>query len=99
MVRERCLEEISQSRCRPAMSHLASLFVPKGPHDKHMTEKLNQMDFALSATLEVLDTSNKCHLALIFGDHGMTEEGCVSGATDVILLADRFLLSFCTTIT
>jgi hypothetical protein len=48
---------------------------PKGPHDKHMTEKLNQMDIALSTTLEVLDTSDKCHLALIFGDHGMTEDG------------------------
>jgi hypothetical protein len=42
-----------------------------------MTEKLNQMDVALSTTLEVMDTSEKCHLALIFGDHGMTEDGCV----------------------
>jgi phosphatidylinositol glycan class O len=49
----------------------------KGPHDKHMTEKLNQMDAALSTTLEVLETSEKCHLALIFGDHGMTEDGYV----------------------
>lgn len=46
-----------------------------GPHDKHMTEKLDQMDVALSTTLDVMDTSNKCHLALIFGDHGMTEDG------------------------
>jgi phosphatidylinositol glycan class O len=38
-----------------------------GPHDKHMTEKLNQMDVALSTTLDVLDSSKNCHLALIFG--------------------------------
>jgi phosphatidylinositol glycan class O len=38
-----------------------------GPHDKHMDEKLQQMDVALSTTLDVLDTSHNCHLALIFG--------------------------------
>ena len=38
-----------------------------GPHDKHMVEKLQQMDVALSTTLDVLDTSQKCHLAVIFG--------------------------------
>ncbi|KAG7360226.1 type I phosphodiesterase / nucleotide pyrophosphatase [Nitzschia inconspicua] len=53
-----------------------------GPHDKHMTEKLNQMDVALSTTLDVMDTSEKCHLALIFGDHGMTEDGNHGGGTD-----------------
>jgi phosphatidylinositol glycan class O len=42
-----------------------------GPHDKHMTEKLEQMDIALSTTLEVLDTSQNCHLALIFGGKSM----------------------------
>lgn len=54
--------------------NLQSLCLP-GPQDKHMTEKLDQMDVALSTTLDVMDTSNKCHLALIFGDHGMTEDG------------------------
>ena len=38
-----------------------------GPHDKHMYEKLNQMDVALTRTLDVIDSSQKCHLALIFG--------------------------------
>ena len=38
-----------------------------GPHDKHMAEKLEQMDVALSTTLDVLDTSKNCHMALIFG--------------------------------
>ena len=46
-----------------------------------MTEKLDQMDAALSTTLDVLDTSEKCHLALIFGDHGMTEDGKLFGGT------------------
>jgi hypothetical protein len=46
-----------------------------------MTEKLDQMDVALSTTLDVLDTSEKCHLALIFGDHGMTEDGKLFLAT------------------
>jgi len=53
-----------------------------GPHNKHMTEKLNEMDVALSTTLDVLDSSKKCHLALIFGDHGMTEHGNHGGGTD-----------------
>ena len=43
-----------------------------GPHDKHMAEKLQQMDIALSTTLDVLDTSQKCHLAVIFGGMSTT---------------------------
>ena len=38
-----------------------------GPHDKHMSDKLQQMDNVLAATLDTLDTSQNCHLALIFG--------------------------------
>ena len=38
-----------------------------GPHDKHMVEKLNQMDAALSTTLDMIDSSQNCHLVLIFG--------------------------------
>ena len=53
-----------------------------GPNDEHMTAKLNEMDAALSTTLELLDESSKCHLALIFGDHGMTEDGNHGGGTD-----------------
>ena len=48
-----------------------------GPHDKHMTEKLNQMDVALSTTLDVLDSSKNCHLALIFGGMYMCVRACV----------------------
>ena len=53
-----------------------------GPNNKHMDAKLRQMDDALSTTLEVLDTSDHCHLALIFGDHGMTEDGNHGGGTE-----------------
>ena len=38
-----------------------------GPHDKHMANKLNQIDAALSTTLDVIDSSQNCHLVLIFG--------------------------------
>eukprot|EP00536_Pseudo-nitzschia_multiseries_P007401 jgi/Psemu1/195627/e_gw1.175.80.1 len=62
-----------------------------GPHDKHMTEKLNQMDVALSTTLDVMDTSQKCHLALIFGDHGMTEDGNHGGGTENEINAALFV--------
>eukprot|EP00535_Pseudo-nitzschia_heimii_P012409 CAMPEP_0197199060 /NCGR_PEP_ID=MMETSP1423-20130617/33692_1 /TAXON_ID=476441 /ORGANISM="Pseudo-nitzschia heimii, Strain UNC1101" /LENGTH=825 /DNA_ID=CAMNT_0042652911 /DNA_START=11 /DNA_END=2485 /DNA_ORIENTATION=- len=62
-----------------------------GPHDKHMGEKLQQMDVALSATLDVLDTSQKCHLAVIFGDHGMTEDGNHGGGTDNEINAALFV--------
>mmetsp|Transcript_5927 Transcript_5927/g.16869 ORF Transcript_5927/g.16869 Transcript_5927/m.16869 type:complete len:903 (+) Transcript_5927:395-3103(+) len=62
-----------------------------GPHDKHMAEKLNQMDVALSTTLDVLDTSQKCHLALIFGDHGMTEDGNHGGGTENEINAALFV--------
>jgi hypothetical protein len=62
-----------------------------GPHDRHMAEKLSQMDVALATTLEVLDTSQQCHLALIFGDHGMTEDGNHGGGTDNEINAALFV--------
>lgn len=62
-----------------------------GPHDKHMTEKLQEMDIALSTTLDVLDTSQNCHLALIFGDHGMTEDGNHGGGTENEINAALFV--------
>ena len=61
--------------------HLTLIF-SSGPHDKHMDEKLKQMDAALATTLEVLDESEQCHMAFIFGDHGMTEDGNHGGGTD-----------------
>lgn len=54
-----------------------------GPHNQHMHQKLQQMDIALSQTLDILDESqDTCHLALIFGDHGMTEDGNHGGGTE-----------------
>lgn len=52
-----------------------------GPHNEHMDAKLKQMDSALQAVLERLDESDECHTALIFGDHGMTEDGNHGGGT------------------
>lgn len=46
-----------------------------GPHNIHMDQKLNQMDVAIQNILEFIDKSSHCHMALIFGDHGMTEDG------------------------
>jgi len=54
-----------------------------GPHTKYMTEKLNQMDEALSIILDSLDDSptHECQVAFIFGDHGMTEGGNHGGGS------------------
>ena len=52
-----------------------------GPHNQHMDEKLRQMDNALSTVLDRLDESDRCHTALVFGDHGMTEDGNHGGGT------------------
>ena len=52
-----------------------------GPHNQHMDDKLRQMDHALSTVLDRLDESDRCHTALIFGDHGMTEDGNHGGGT------------------
>ena len=55
-----------------------------GPHDRHMTEKLAQMDDALSYVLETIDSTptDSCRAALVFGDHGMTEDGNHGGGTE-----------------
>jgi phosphatidylinositol glycan class O len=52
-----------------------------GPHNAHMDAKLREMDAALQTVLEVLDASEGCHAALIFGDHGMTNDGNHGGGT------------------
>jgi len=62
-----------------------------GPNDEHMAQKLNQMDAALSTTLELIDESSKCHLVLIFGDHGMTEDGNHGGGSDYEINAALFV--------
>lgn len=62
-----------------------------GPHNQHMDQKLKQMDAALSTTLDILDESKHCHLALIFGDHGMTEDGNHGGGTEFEINAALFV--------
>jgi len=53
-----------------------------GPHNEHMDAKLREMDAALATVLELLDQQqDSCHAALIFGDHGMTEDGNHGGGT------------------
>lgn len=52
-----------------------------GPHNQHMDAKLRQMDSALQSVLQRIDDSDDCHSALIFGDHGMTEDGNHGGGT------------------
>ena len=63
-----------------------------GPHNQHMHDKLAQMDAALSTTLDILDDEeSSCHLALIFGDHGMTEDGNHGGGTEDEINAALFV--------
>ena len=56
-----------------------------GPNNPHMEKKLQQMDDILSTTLDRIDNAPKesCIVALVFGDHGMTEEGN-HGGNDVL---------------
>jgi phosphatidylinositol glycan class O len=63
-----------------------------GPHNQHMHDKLAQIDVALSTTLDILDDEEEsCHLALIFGDHGMTEDGNHGGGTEDEINAALFV--------
>lgn len=62
-----------------------------GPHNKHMDAKLRQVDAALSTTLDIIDESKQCHVALIFGDHGMTEDGNHGGGTEEEVNAALFV--------
>ena len=53
-----------------------------GPHNIHMDEKLNQIDDVLQSILSKIDeATNQCHVAFVFGDHGMTEDGNHGGGT------------------
>jgi len=56
-----------------------------GPHNEHMDAKLKQMDGALTYVLDEMDRHGEevgsCHATLVFGDHGMTEDGNHGGGT------------------
>ena len=64
-----------------------------GPHDRHMTEKLGQIDDALSYVLDRIDSTpaHSCRAALVFGDHGMSEEGNHGGGTEDEINAALFV--------
>lgn len=53
-----------------------------GPNNVHMDAKLKAMDSILETVLETVDShDDSCHAVLIFGDHGMTEDGNHGGGT------------------
>jgi len=63
-----------------------------GPHNKHMDDKLRQMDQDLALILDTLDDAiDSCHTTLIFGDHGMTEDGNHGGGTEEEIAAALFV--------
>lgn len=64
-----------------------------GPNNPHMERKLHQMDVMLSDTLNAIDgaPSESCIVALILGDHGMTEDGNHGGGTNDEINAGLFV--------
>jgi GPI ethanolamine phosphate transferase 3 subunit O len=62
-----------------------------GPHNQHMDAKLRQMDKTLADVLETMDSATSCQAALIFGDHGMTEDGNHGGGTEEEVSAALFV--------
>mmetsp|Transcript_17144 Transcript_17144/g.32680 ORF Transcript_17144/g.32680 Transcript_17144/m.32680 type:complete len:1070 (+) Transcript_17144:2-3211(+) len=63
-----------------------------GPNDPHMNSKLHQMDVSLANTLGAIDNapSDSCIVALVLGDHGMTEDGNHGGGTSEEMNAGLF---------
>eukprot|EP00581_Thalassiosira_minuscula_P011788 CAMPEP_0183721204 /NCGR_PEP_ID=MMETSP0737-20130205/13555_1 /TAXON_ID=385413 /ORGANISM="Thalassiosira miniscula, Strain CCMP1093" /LENGTH=998 /DNA_ID=CAMNT_0025951175 /DNA_START=202 /DNA_END=3195 /DNA_ORIENTATION=- len=64
-----------------------------GPNNPHMESKLHQMDVMLSNTLDVIDAAptDSCIVALVLGDHGMTEDGNHGGGTEEEVNAGLFV--------
>jgi len=74
-----------------------------GPNNPHMERKLHQMDVMLSNTLDTIDnapsqasssssqSSSSCIVALVLGDHGMTEDGNHGGGTSEEVNAGLFV--------
>jgi len=69
-----------------------------GPNNPHMERKLHQMDIMLSNTLDTIDNassqsqeSSSCIVALVLGDHGMTEDGNHGGGTSEEVNAGLFV--------
>ena len=64
-----------------------------GPNNPHMERKLHQMDVMLSDTLNIIDDAppQSCIVALVLGDHGMTEDGNHGGGTSDEINAGLFV--------
>ncbi|KAL7459119.1 hypothetical protein ACHAWC_011504 [Mediolabrus comicus] len=64
-----------------------------GPNNHHMETKLQQMDKMLSSTLDKIDNAPdlSCIVALVLGDHGMTEDGNHGGGTSEEVNAGLFV--------
>ncbi|KAL7541669.1 hypothetical protein ACHAXR_011121 [Thalassiosira sp. AJA248-18] len=64
-----------------------------GPNNPHMEKKLHQMDVMLSTTLNSIDNApqDSCIVALVLGDHGMTEDGNHGGGTSEEVNAGLFV--------
>lgn len=64
-----------------------------GPNNPHMESKLHQMDVMLSNTLNIIDNAPResCIVALVLGDHGMTEDGNHGGGTSDEVNAGLFV--------
>jgi len=64
-----------------------------GPNNPHMESKLHQIDVMLSNALDVIDDApqDSCIVALVLGDHGMTEDGNHGGGTDEEVNAGLFV--------
>lgn len=64
-----------------------------GPNNPYMERKLHQMDGMLSDTLDAIDNAppQSCIVALVLGDHGMTEDGNHGGGTSDEINAGLFV--------
>lgn len=64
-----------------------------GPNNPHMEKKLQQIDNMLSSTLDRIDNApeKSCIVALVLGDHGMTEDGNHGGGTSEEVNAGLFV--------
>ena len=64
-----------------------------GPNDPHMESKLHQVDVMLANTFDTIDDAPKqsCIVALVLGDHGMTEDGNHGGGTSDEVNAGLFV--------
>ena len=70
------------------VDHVGHTYGPNGPE---MVAKLNRMDAELLKILDTVESeSERCVVAFVFGDHGMTEGGNHGGGSDEETVAALF---------